>query len=113
MCLADIDGDFKAGLAKLVPHLLAPERLVEKEIGGSKVTCRDLVEYFKVLQLWSGRFSAVGLLASETGLRGVTCLCLSPQAYIKIYQGEELPHPKSMLQVGCLLNLLPAASHLP
>lgn len=21
------------------------------------------------------------------------------QAYIKIYQGEELPHPKSMLQV--------------
>lgn len=28
---------------------------------------------------------------------------LSPalfQAYIKIYQGEELPHPKSMLQVG-------------
>lgn len=26
----------------------------------------------------------------------------SPQAYIKIYQGEELPHPKSMLQVGSL-----------
>lgn len=22
------------------------------------------------------------------------------QSYIKIYQGEELPHPKSMLQVG-------------
>ena len=22
------------------------------------------------------------------------------QAYIKIYQGEELPHPKSMLQVS-------------
>lgn len=25
------------------------------------------------------------------------------QAYIKIYQGEELPHPKSMLQVLCVL----------
>lgn len=26
-------------------------------------------------------------------------LCTVLQAYIKIYQGEELPHPKSMLQV--------------
>lgn len=50
VCLSDIDGDFKTGLAKLVPLLLAPEQLVEKEIGGNKVTCRDLLEYFKVLQ---------------------------------------------------------------
>lgn len=52
LCLfsLDIDDDFKSELAKLVPLLLAPERLVEKEIGGNKVTCRDLVEYFKVLQ---------------------------------------------------------------
>lgn len=50
MCIfvSDIDGDFKQQLAKLVPLLLAPERLVEKEIGGNKVTCRDLLEYFKV-----------------------------------------------------------------
>lgn len=27
-------------------------------------------------------------------------LLLYLQAYMKIYQGEELPHPKSMLQVG-------------
>uniref|UniRef100_A0A8C0IGD2 Atlastin GTPase 2 n=1 Tax=Bubo bubo TaxID=30461 RepID=A0A8C0IGD2_BUBBB len=66
--LNDIDEDFKNELRNLVPLLLAPENLVEKEISGSKVTCRDLVEYFK--------------------------------AYIKIYQGEELPHPKSMLQVS-------------
>lgn len=46
---SDIDGDFKRELAELVPLLLAPHRLVEKEIGGSKVTCRDLLEYFKVL----------------------------------------------------------------
>lgn len=50
LCPSDIDGDFKSGLAKLVPLLLAPEQLVEKEIGGNKVTCRDLLEYFKVLQ---------------------------------------------------------------
>uniref|UniRef100_A0A3Q3W2A5 GB1/RHD3-type G domain-containing protein n=1 Tax=Mola mola TaxID=94237 RepID=A0A3Q3W2A5_MOLML len=49
--LRDIDGEFKRELAKLVPLLLAPDRLVEKEIGGNKVTCRDLLEYFKVLFL--------------------------------------------------------------
>uniref|UniRef100_A0A673Z1Q1 Atlastin GTPase 2 n=1 Tax=Salmo trutta TaxID=8032 RepID=A0A673Z1Q1_SALTR len=65
--LTDIDDDFKTELVNLVPILLSPKNLVEKEIGGSKVTCRDLVQYFK--------------------------------AYMKIYQGEELPHPKSMLQV--------------
>ncbi|XP_056251307.1 atlastin-2-like isoform X2 [Seriola aureovittata] len=76
--LKDIDGDFKRELAELVPLLLAPERLVEKEIGGNKVTCRDLLEYFK--------------------------------AYIKIYQGEELPHPKSMLQATAEANNLTAVA---
>lgn len=47
----DIDEDFKKELRNLVPLLLAPENLVEKEISGSKVTCRDLVEYFKVSKL--------------------------------------------------------------
>ncbi|KAM8859075.1 atlastin-2-like isoform 1-T1 [Spinachia spinachia] len=76
--LRDINGDFKKALAKLVPLLLAPDRLVEKEIGGNKVTCRDLLEYFK--------------------------------AYIKIYQGEELPHPKSMLQATAEANNLTAVA---
>ncbi|XP_026165207.1 atlastin-2 isoform X1 [Mastacembelus armatus] len=76
--LRDIDGDFKRELVKLVPLLLAPEKLVEKEIGGNKVTCRDLLEYFK--------------------------------AYIKIYQGEELPHPKSMLQATAEANNLTAVA---
>uniref|UniRef100_A0AAV2LL24 GB1/RHD3-type G domain-containing protein n=1 Tax=Knipowitschia caucasica TaxID=637954 RepID=A0AAV2LL24_KNICA len=64
--LRDIDEDFKRELVSLVPLLLSAENLVEKEIGGEKVTCRDLLLYFK--------------------------------SYMKIYQGEELPHPKSMLQ---------------
>lgn len=51
MCHSDIDDDFKRELAELVPLLLAPQRLVEKEISGSKVTCRDLLEYFKVLSI--------------------------------------------------------------
>ncbi|XP_015271137.1 PREDICTED: atlastin-2 [Gekko japonicus] len=76
--LNDIDEDFKSELQNLVPLLLAPENLVEKEISGSKVTCRDLVQYFK--------------------------------AYIKIYQGEELPHPKSMLQATAEANNLAAVA---
>ncbi|XP_053099399.1 atlastin-2 isoform X4 [Hemicordylus capensis] len=76
--LNDIDEDFKRELRNLVPLLLAPENLVEKEISGSKVTCRDLVQYFK--------------------------------AYIKIYQGEELPHPKSMLQATAEANNLAAVA---
>ncbi|KAK3554208.1 hypothetical protein QTP70_020086 [Hemibagrus guttatus] len=76
--LRDIDSDFKKELQNLVPLLLAPENLVEKEINGAKVTCRDLLEYFK--------------------------------AYIKIYQGEELPHPKSMLQATAEANNLTAVA---
>uniref|UniRef100_A0A8C7FGA4 Atlastin GTPase 2 n=1 Tax=Oncorhynchus kisutch TaxID=8019 RepID=A0A8C7FGA4_ONCKI len=76
--LTDIDDDFKTELVNLVPILLSPKNLVEKEIGGSKVTCRDLVQYFK--------------------------------AYMKIYQGEELPHPKSMLQATAEANNLAAVA---
>lgn len=76
--LRDIDSDFKAELVELVPLLLSPENLVEKEIGGQKVTCRDLLHYFK--------------------------------AYMKIYQGEELPHPKSMLQATAEANNLAAVA---
>lgn len=76
--LRDIDEEFKKELAQLVPLLLAPSQLVEKEIGGNKVTCKDLLEYFK--------------------------------AYIKIYQGEELPHPKTMLQATAEANNLTAVA---
>ncbi|XP_040001099.1 atlastin-2-like [Xiphias gladius] len=76
--LRDIDEDFKKELVNLVPTLLSPENLVEKEIGGVKITCRDLLQYFK--------------------------------AYMKIYQGEELPHPKSMLQATAEANNLAAVA---
>jgi atlastin len=44
----DIEVDFKEQLQTLVPQLLAKENLIMKEINGSRITCRDLVEYFKV-----------------------------------------------------------------
>ncbi|XP_060071840.1 atlastin-2-like [Ylistrum balloti] len=76
--LKDIEKDFKEQLNILVPLLLDDSNLVVKEINGCKITCRELVEYFK--------------------------------AYIKIYQGEELPEPKSMLQATAEANNLAAVS---
>ncbi|XP_005157066.1 atlastin-1 isoform X1 [Danio rerio] len=76
--LREIDQEFINNLQVLVPCLLRPKNLDVKEINGSKITCRGLVEYFK--------------------------------AYIKIYQGEELPHPKSMLQATAEANNLAAVA---
>ncbi|XP_072171888.1 atlastin-2-like [Diadema setosum] len=45
--LADISPEFKEQLHGLAPLLLSPENLIVKEINGTKVTCRALVEYFK------------------------------------------------------------------
>uniref|UniRef100_A0AAQ4RD20 Atlastin-1 n=1 Tax=Gasterosteus aculeatus aculeatus TaxID=481459 RepID=A0AAQ4RD20_GASAC len=76
--ILEIDGEFINNLKVLVPWLLSPLSIDVKEINGSKITCRGLVEYFK--------------------------------AYIKIYQGEELPHPKSMLQATAEANNLAAVA---
>uniref|UniRef100_A0A3Q3FUQ8 Atlastin GTPase 1 n=1 Tax=Labrus bergylta TaxID=56723 RepID=A0A3Q3FUQ8_9LABR len=76
--IKEIDGDFLNNLKVLVPWLLSPGSIDVKEINGSEITCRGLLEYFK--------------------------------AYIKIYQGEELPHPKSMLQATAEANNLAAVA---
>ncbi|KAM9832741.1 atlastin-3-like isoform X2 [Syngnathus typhle] len=70
--------EFKEQLKILIPDLLHPDNLAEKEINGNKVTCRGLLEYFK--------------------------------AYIKIYQGEDLPQPKSMLMATAEANNLAAVA---
>lgn len=61
-----------------VPALLSPENLVVKEINGSKVTCGELMEYFRV--------------------------------YMKMYQGDALPEPKSMLLATAEANNLAAVA---
>lgn len=76
--LKDIADEFEEQLQQLIPFVLDSASLMEKEINGSKVTCRGLLEYFK--------------------------------AYIKIYQGEDLPHPKSMLQATAEANNLAAVA---
>uniref|UniRef100_A0A673YXH4 Atlastin 3 n=1 Tax=Salmo trutta TaxID=8032 RepID=A0A673YXH4_SALTR len=76
--LSDVAPEFKEELRNLIPTLLQPDNLAEKEINGNKVTCRGLLEFFK--------------------------------AYIKIYQGEDLPHPKSMLLATAEANNLAAVA---
>uniref|UniRef100_A0AAQ5YGP4 GB1/RHD3-type G domain-containing protein n=1 Tax=Amphiprion ocellaris TaxID=80972 RepID=A0AAQ5YGP4_AMPOC len=81
--LRDIDSDFKRELARLVPLLLAPERLVEKEIGGNKVTCRDLVEYFKVLQGFTLSYSKlINLTGLPHNLSFIRQVCGGDKPYI-------------------------------
>ncbi|KAK5886798.1 hypothetical protein CesoFtcFv8_017799 [Champsocephalus esox] len=46
--IKEIDGEFINNLKVLVPWLLSPENIDVKEINGSKITCRGLLEYFKV-----------------------------------------------------------------
>lgn len=45
---ADIDEEFKTQLRNLTPSVLSSENLVVKSINGGEVTCRGLLEYFKV-----------------------------------------------------------------
>ncbi|CDQ89031.1 unnamed protein product [Oncorhynchus mykiss] len=47
--LKEIDREFINNLQILVPWLLSPKNLDVKEINGSNITCRGLLEYFKVL----------------------------------------------------------------
>ena len=45
----DIDEEFKTQLRNLTPSVLSSEHLVAKSINGGEVTCRGLLEYFKVI----------------------------------------------------------------
>lgn len=74
----DIDAEFQQQLRSLIPRLLDAENLVLKKINGQEITCRELLEYFRV--------------------------------YINIFQGEDLPEPKSMLMATAEANNLAAVS---
>ena len=87
-CSLDIDGDFKLQLSDLAPLLLHASRLVVKTINGNSVTGKDLLEYFRV--------------SCITIMDYVCKVSVRLQVYMKIYQGEDLPEPKSMLEVSIL-----------
>ncbi|CAI2350226.1 unnamed protein product [Caenorhabditis sp. 36 PRJEB53466] len=76
--LVDIEREFQQQLGVMVPRLLDSHALVHKEINGQKISCRELLEYFK--------------------------------AYIRIFQGQDLPEPKSMLMATAEANNLAAVA---
>ncbi|RXN24778.1 atlastin-2-like isoform X1 [Labeo rohita] len=78
--LRDINMEFKKELQNLVPLLLAPENLVEKEIGGAKVTCRDLLEYFKATAEANNLTAVAG--AKDTYNRTMEQVCGGDKPYI-------------------------------
>ncbi|KAH6923351.1 hypothetical protein HPB50_000436 [Hyalomma asiaticum] len=45
--LRDIDEDFTTQLSSLIPSLLSPDNLIAKEINNKKITCHQLIAYFK------------------------------------------------------------------
>lgn len=46
--ILDIEQDFKDQLNVYVPLLLDESNIVLKEINGTQISCRELLEYFKV-----------------------------------------------------------------
>ena len=86
--VSDIDNEFKEYLKKLTPQLLAPKNLVVKRINGNIMTGSGLQQCFKVN----------GLLLL------VSCALYILQSYMKIFESEELPEPKSMLEVTVRWN---------
>ncbi|KAL1433456.1 hypothetical protein MTO96_012572 [Rhipicephalus appendiculatus] len=46
-CLKDIDEDFKDHLQEFVRRILEPSHLVVKQINGKKISCQELLAYFK------------------------------------------------------------------
>ncbi|CAI4227833.1 unnamed protein product [Auanema sp. JU1783] len=77
--LTEIEPEFKQQLSILVPRLLDSNNITVKEINGQKITCRELLEYFK--------------------------------AYVKVFQGEKLPEPKTMLMATAEANNLAAVAN--
>ncbi|UYV83444.1 ATL2, partial [Cordylochernes scorpioides] len=96
--LEDIEQDFKKQLQILVPFLLSPQTLVQKEINGHKITARELVEYFKVIILLLSKHFLLFWATWESGnIQSVQGAGIT-NAYVNVYKGDELPEPKTMLE---------------
>ncbi|ESO07142.1 hypothetical protein HELRODRAFT_98540 [Helobdella robusta] len=76
--LSDIDDEFKVQVKSFTESIFQSEHVVIKNINGSDITGKELIEYFK--------------------------------AYLKVYQGSDLPEPKSMLEATSEANNLAAVA---
>jgi len=84
--LRDIDPEFVSELKILVPLLLDPDNIVLKEIGGQKVTGRQLMEYFKVyINIFKGESmpEPKSMLEATAEANNLAAVALGKDLYMK------------------------------
>ncbi|XP_048486326.1 atlastin [Plutella xylostella] len=135
--LSDIDTDFKSHLRQLVPLLLSPASLVPKRIEGERVLAKNLLLYFKPFIMPYISPNLITFLPDidtdfKSHLRQLVPLLLSPgslvpkriegervlaknlllyfKAYMNVFNGSELPEPKSILAATAEANNLSAVA---
>ncbi|XP_035214161.1 atlastin-2-like [Stegodyphus dumicola] len=118
--LSDIADNFKENLKTLIPLLLARENLILKEVNGKKITCKELLEYFKAYvkifqcgELPEPKTMLVATaeannLAAVTNAKDHYCnamekICGGDQPYIRPYQ-LELHHQHLKNECEILFN---------
>jgi atlastin len=82
--LKDIDAEFKESLKDLAPMFLAPENLVVKEINGTPITCRGLVECFKsYMKIFKGKDlpEPKGMLQATAEANNLAALAMALDQY--------------------------------
>ncbi|KDR14875.1 atlastin-like [Zootermopsis nevadensis] len=88
--LSDIGTDFKKQLQKLVPMMLAPENLVVKEIGGQRVTAKELLQYFKsYLEIYKGDElpEPKSILVATAEVHNLTAVAEATETYTMLMEG--------------------------
>ena len=105
--MLDVAPEFKEQLRSLIPALLHPDNLADKEINSNKVTCRGLLEFFKVTSLSlsckPAAQSELGTLAADMGC---FCTCRRTSRFTK----ERTCHIQSLcyrwISMNIVINML-------
>ncbi|XP_048486176.1 atlastin isoform X2 [Plutella xylostella] len=87
--LQDIEPEFKRSLQQLVPMLLSPQALVPKLINGQKVTCRDLLQYFKsYMNIYKGNElpEPKSMLAATAEANNLTAVAEAKEVYTRLME---------------------------
>ncbi|KAK8780518.1 hypothetical protein V5799_018141, partial [Amblyomma americanum] len=112
-CLEDVHPEFKENLQKLVPWLLAPENLVVKKVSGEKITCQELMNYFKI---YTKTFQGGNLPEPKSMLQATaeaSNIAAKEKAMRFYMDGMEKRHQGTLLELlGTHNQLLAEASNL-
>lgn len=87
--LSDIAATFTEHLKDLVPSLLAPDKLLVKEVNGKKISCKQLLEYLKAY---------IGVFRSGKLPRPMSALKASVEVYNRLAMNEAKEAYRSAMQ---------------